>query len=150
MNYIAEDIDYRFVPYAGHPPDTNIVIFGIKRKQSATIRDFNPDNLRLYSNFSIRSELGEREHSYSQTFFLSHTRFTEPEYSRSSVDQFLRRCEFKNVRKDYVTEGLDILRATVMNPYIVPMRCGDQEPKQDTVREFVMEMHRVLKGRSPI
>lgn len=55
--------------------------------------------------------------SYAQPFFLSCTWFNPPTYPPAAVADFLERAGIEPV--DYPAHGIFVLRATVMNPYIV-------------------------------
>jgi len=138
-----QDVDFRIFTLTTRPPDSNIVIFGVKRKGVNSIKKYNELNDSIYNAFAIQSERGEREYSYSQPFFLSKTTFKERYYSKRCLREFLERCEFYPTDA-YVDEGLRVLRATVMNPYIYAYRSRKKEPL-DLVREFLREIHHVAK-----
>lgn len=108
---------YRFIPITAPPPDTNIVCFVVRPLASRALADLNRLGEAIYQRFTIQAELGERDYSYSQAFFLSRTRFHLPQYSRQSVEDLLARADVDPA--DYPELGIFVLRATVMNPYIV-------------------------------
>jgi glutamate/tyrosine decarboxylase-like PLP-dependent enzyme len=111
------DTSYEFVPITKQPPDTNIVCFLIKEKGSRSLERMNEVSRLVYERFTIQAELGDREYSYLQPYFLSRTRFHVPQYSVHAVQDLLQRLEVP--AEDYLRHGLFILRATVMTPYIV-------------------------------
>lgn len=116
------------------PPDSNIVIFGIQRVTSSSVSAFNEMTSTVYKRFSIRAESGEQQYSYSHPFFLSHTRFEEKHYDPKTLSPFLKMNGFQNGLADYRKYGLDVLRATIMSPYIVPLRCSR---RYEVIRSFV-------------
>ena len=109
--------NYRFIPITPPPPDTNIVCFVIKEEGCRSLKQMNELGEAVYNRFTIQAELGDRDYSYSQPYFLSRTRFHLPNYSCHSVEDLLKRAEVEPA--DYPREGIFVLRATVMNPYIV-------------------------------
>ena len=111
------DPSFKFVPLMPEPPDTNIVCFLVKQKGSTSLARMNDLNQWIYEHFTIESEHSEGEYSYSQPFFLSHTVLQYPSYSQRSVAEALQRLEIDP--SDYRDLGLFVLRATMMNPYIV-------------------------------
>lgn len=130
----------RFVTLTAEQPDTNIVCFVVKRKDCASLAAMNRLTGAVYEDFTILSELGEREYSYGQAFFLSHTRIQEPEYSAESLESFFARCGLDTAApRDYAREGLVVLRACVMNPYLHAAR---QMPGGDYARALVEELDR--------
>lgn len=138
------DAAYDFVPLTEAPPDTNTVIFVVKETDSSSLRAANRLTMAVYDHFTINAELGEREYSYTQPFFLSKTTFREPWYPYATLTPFFKRCGLGNARRDYKAEGLVVLRATVMNPYIQPLR---QMGKQNIAREFMRELVSAVSER---
>lgn len=108
---------FKFVPLMPGPPDTNIVCFLVKQKGSTSLAWMNDLNQWIYEHFTIESEHSEGEYSYSQPFFLSHTILEHDSYSQRSMTEALERLEVDP--SDYREKGLFVLRATLMNPYIV-------------------------------
>ena len=141
MDYNKEDTDFNFIPLTLIPPDTNVVIFAVKKKTSNVLSKMNELTNLVYEHFSIQTELGEREYSYSQPFFLSKTQFTEPNYSFDTVKKVLE----KHFNKGYIeqtvqcykSEGITVLRATVMNPYI---NLSKNISTQNVLKEFMQEL----------
>ncbi len=107
---------YSFVPVTAPPPDTNILCFIAKVKGVRSLRETNELNHRVYRQFTIEEKEDEPETSYVQPFFLSRTHFRFPAYSRRSVAGFLKRADLD--ASDYQQEGVFVLRATLMTPYI--------------------------------
>jgi hypothetical protein len=95
--------------------------------------------MAVYADFTIETELGEREYSYRQAFFLSKTVMRPAEYPQQVLCDFLQRCRVACSSEEYATEGLVVLRAAVMNPYLQASRMLGV---QDYVQEFVGELAR--------
>jgi len=111
------DATFEFLALTQEPPDTNIVCFVVKEKAAAPLARVNRLNHWVYQQFTIESEYSAGEYAYSQPFFLSHTVIQYPGYSPRSVAGPLQR--FSIDASEYFEQGLFVLRATVMNPYIV-------------------------------
>lgn len=131
------DQEFSFVPFNRYPPDTNIVVFAVRKRTSRSLRVMNNLTKAVYEHFSIQAELGDREYSYAQPFFLSRTKFEEPHYGYRSVEHILSSCDIRAPLASYREEGVTVLRATVMNPYITPLR---QLGVQNLLREFMEEL----------
>jgi len=130
----------RFVTLTPEQPDTNIVCFVVKKKHAASLEEMNRLTEQVYEDFTILSELGEREYSYGQAFFLSHTRMQPPQYPAESLAGFFTRCGLADsASADYARLGLTVLRACVMNPYLHASR---QTPGGDFTRSLVEELDR--------
>jgi hypothetical protein len=130
---------YRFVALTPDFPDTNIVAFAIAPRQPKSVAEINALTMAVYADFTIETELGEREYSYRQAFFLSKTVMREAEYPCQVLCDFLQRCGVECGGDEYGREGLVVLRAAVMNPYLQASRTLEV---QDFVREFVGELAR--------
>jgi len=137
MKENRQDTDYEFVPLTPLQPDTNVVIFSVRKRTSSHLATMNKLTAAVYERFAIQTELGEREYSYSQPFFISKTTVSEPEYPFDTVRDFLVRCGFESDPRDYRKAGVVLLRATVMNPYIYPMK---RFAGQNIIKEFVSEL----------
>lgn len=137
----ANDKDslFKFLSFTDYPPDTNIVIFSVTRKASRSLERLNRITDKVYETFSIQAELGEREYSYSQPFFLSRTRFEEPYYSFKGLEQFFAKADIRDARSEYSRRGISVLRATVMNPFLTPLR---ERKVQYLLRDFVEDLAR--------
>ncbi len=131
------DTDYDFIPLTPFAPDTSIVIFTVKKRTSSSLRTMNALSKAVYDRFSIKPEFGEREYSYSQSFFLTKTSWNDTAYPFESVKDFFCRCGIKNAARDYRDEGLVVLRAAVLNPYISSMR---KYGVQNMIHEFMKEI----------
>ena len=137
MRCHQRDTDYQFIPLT--VPDTNIVIFTVKKKTSNSLSKMNELTRLVYESFTIQAELGEKEYSYSQPFFLSKTVFRESRYPFDAFEDVLD-LHFANldmIRRQYKDKGLTVLRATVMNPYLRIARCTSS---QHFIREFMEEL----------
>ena len=108
---------FEFLPLAPEPPDTNVVCFVVREKGTTSLRKMNALNQWIYDKFTIESEHGPGDYSYSQPFFLSHTVIKYPAYSPRAVAGPLQRFEIDQT--EYYEQGLFVLRATMMSPYIV-------------------------------
>jgi len=131
------DDDHEFMPLTPYRPDTNMVIFICKKRTSRRLGALNKLVKEVYERFAIQTELGERKYSYAQPFFVSKTSFEEPEYPYSTLESFFKRASLSSAKKDYQREGLVVLRATVMNPYLYPMK---HFAGQNFAREFLEEL----------
>lgn len=116
------DHDFVVIPLTGEPPDTNVVTFVVKKKSSRSLSVLNNITSRVYESFTIQAELGERQYSYLQSFFVSKTRFTSPAYPFETLDRLFRRWDMAVSKAQYDDEGLVVLRSAVMNPYIHVLR----------------------------
>lgn len=133
------DNDFEVVPYTSYPPDTNLVIFAVKKKTSGSLNQMNALTNAVYERFTILAEHGERQYSYSQPFFLSKTPFKLPNYNFSALASFFKRCGIRGARRAYESGEAVVLRASVMNPYITPLRVRGT---QQVLREFMLELSR--------
>ncbi|MFK0256758.1 pyridoxal phosphate-dependent decarboxylase family protein [Streptomyces sp. NPDC090445] len=129
---------FEFIRYQLDPPDTNLVLFAVRPRGRHTIKSMNELTEEVYRRFSISGELGERDYSYSQPFFLSHTTLDPKHYPYNGLRKFFNRYEFRNAKNDYTKDSsLVALRASVMSPYIHALRTSG---KQDVFREFIGEL----------
>ena len=128
---------YQFVPLTPDFPDTNIVAFAIAHTRPASLAEMNALTMAVYSDFTIETELGQREYSYRQAFFLSRTVMRPVEYPADVLAAFFGRCGLACSCDEYAREGLVVLRAAVMNPYLQASRAL---AVQDFVHEFVGEL----------
>lgn len=135
------DKDYQYLPLTINPPDTNVVIFSIKKKTSNSLSKMNRLTELVYEHFTIQTELGEREYSYAQPFFLSKTTFEEPIYPFNSLRKFFEmyfsKTYTEKLHETYKTEGLKVLRASVMNPYIA---ITNDLQEHSILRDFMGEL----------
>jgi len=132
---IEKDIDYEFIPLTDRGPDTNLVTFTVKKRTATHLREMNQLTEAVYREFTIESELGETEYSYSQPFFLSRTVHLNSVYSDDELQPFATRAKLASKwRQEYSEVGLTVLRATVMNPYLTPLR---ELGRDDLIRTFV-------------
>ncbi len=131
-------LDYRFISLTPEPPDTNLVTFVIKKKTCNVLSDMNRLTKLVYDRFTIQAELGERQYSYSQPFFLSRSVMDSSQYPTEGLENFFERCGFPDdVRAEYEEVGLVVLRATLMSPYLNASRIlGKQDYAQMLVEEL--------------
>ncbi len=132
---------YQFVPITGAPPDTNIVCFVIKEKDSRSLTRMNALAEAVYQRLTIQAESGDRGYSYSQPFFISRTRFQLPNYSAHSVSDLLERAGVD--ASEYPLEGIFVLRATVMTPYIT--LAAETGHKQALLADFMETVARITE-----
>jgi glutamate/tyrosine decarboxylase-like PLP-dependent enzyme len=138
----GEEAHYRLITLTTDPPDTNIVTFVVQPKESPALQDMNALTTDVYERFSIQAELGARQHSYSQPYFLSHSSMNAPIYPFASVRGLLDRCAIREARTAYAEHGVVILRAAVMNPYLHALqRLG----VTDVLRDFMTELHQATE-----
>jgi len=107
---------YLFVPITAQPPDTNIVCFIVKQRGVRSLAETNELNHSVYRQFTIEEKVDEPESAYVQPFFLSRSHFRFPAYTQSSVADLLERAGLDG--HDYREQGIFVLRASVMTPYI--------------------------------
>jgi len=136
------DTAYRFYPISPEPPDTNIVCFIVKGKATSSLKRTNHLNARIYESFTIQTELGERDYSYGQPFFLSRTRFYAPRYSGHAISDLCRRADLR--AEEYENEGIFVLRATVMTPYIT--LAAESENRTRYLDEFFLRLGEISEN----
>jgi len=134
----SADLHYEFKTFS-LIPDTNICVFVIKRNSDRSLKRMNALANEVYKNFSIDIEQGSSKHSYSQSFFLSKTKMDDEYYNYDSFKDLFDAWEIRNAKNEYKKEGLVVLRATVMNPYIAAIR---RKTGQNLIKEFVLELDR--------
>ena len=135
---IDDPTPFSFVSLTPNGPDTNVVTFVVVRKGFGTLEKTNELTMAVYRRLSIQTELGERQHSYSQPFFISHTRATEQRYPYGCLRNFFSRAGLQMVNEqDYRTFGLGMLRASVMSPYLYATA---RLTKDNLVRQFVEKL----------
>ncbi len=140
---LPESTAYKLVHFVRHPPDTNIVVFGVMPRTSRFIKDLNECTRAVYEKFSIQKEKGEEESIYTQSFFLSKTEFEEPNYPFETLSHFAKKeCRFRNAEVDYKKHGFVVLRASVMNPHIF---AAQRILGEDFAMEFMKELDRVAQ-----
>ncbi|MEN6602070.1 MAG: hypothetical protein ABFD86_06600, partial [Bryobacteraceae bacterium] len=94
-----------------------------------------------YKRLTIDAEGDGRDYAYSQPFFISRTRFHLPQYSERAVAGLLEHAGVDAA--DYPSQGIFVLRATVMSPYIV--LAAETGHKQDLLDEFVVTLARITE-----
>lgn len=127
----GRQLPYRFVPITDMPPDTNIVCFVARAESSSSLASMNRLSHMIYEKFTI--EPGEREYSYHQPFFLSRTTFRAPHYPPHVLSGLFGRAGVDP--RGYESEGLFVLRATVMTPYLA--LAAETGHKQQLLVEFM-------------
>ncbi len=137
-NIEQDGVNHEFVLPSLEPPDTNVLIFCVKEITHASLERMNNFTERVHESFAISVEHGERKYSYAQPFFLSKTTLMQPEYSFETFAKFFEKIEISEARVAYKKNGLVVLRATVMNPYIYSTK---NLTYQNLIHEFVVQLH---------
>ena len=135
---LTDDLQYDFKTFCSIP-DTNVFVFVLKGNSDSTLKGMNELISEVYKNFSIQVEQGSRKHSYSQSFFLSKTTMDEEHYKYEVFKKLFENWGIKNAATEYKKNGLIVLRATVMNPYIATIR---RNTNQNLIKDFVWELHK--------
>lgn len=128
-----------------YEPDSNVVCFiakpmayNIKGElvdEKVSLSELNELNKNLYNKLSI----SDSSTPYRQEFFVSRTTFNESQYDFDSIKKLLEKL---NISEDeYKTEGLFVLRSTVMNPW----HWNAQLAGMDYFKEFLYCLHRITK-----
>lgn len=128
---------YRLIGLARDAPDTNIVNFVARPGGSTSIAAMNGMTKAIYGHFSIDSEGGSKAYSYNQPFFLSKTRLEPEQYPVSVLEDFFKRADI-TAPSEYEEEPIDVLRATLMSPYVEDLR---RFGAQDVLHDFFDELH---------
>jgi glutamate/tyrosine decarboxylase-like PLP-dependent enzyme len=134
-------LKYQIILAKAEVPDTNIVCFVVNEKGNKSLARMNRLTEMVYDKFTIKAELGDRAYSYSQPFFLSRTWFREPTCPKKAVTEFLRRVGIEPV--GYSEQGIFVLRATVMSPYIV--LAEENERRKSYLGEFMNHLGREIE-----
>ncbi len=126
------------------PPDTNLVIFGAVPTRGRTLARYNQLTDAIYRRFSISYERGEKQHSYSQPFFLSNTTFDHEYYPAEALKPVATVAGIEDFDEEYRKPGvtMSVLRATVMNPYLWSLAV---HKRTDILKDFMVEMARVAR-----
>jgi glutamate/tyrosine decarboxylase-like PLP-dependent enzyme len=128
---------YEFVPLVESDPDTNVVVFVAKRTGSHSLPITNKLTQLIYEQFAIQTELGQRQYSYSQRFFLTKTTCNEPNYPYETLRSFFKRAELETSNAAYASSGLVVLRSVVMSPYL---NAAEDLTHQNLFKEFLEEL----------
>lgn len=123
--------------------DSNVVIFGVRdnRADHDDLAGYNALTKKVYQRFAILAEGGDHRFSYEQDFFLSATQFTEPSYPEETIAEIGGRLGLRWQSDVYQRDGMEVLRATVMNPYVRALR----ERRVDVLRDFVVALAAVAR-----
>ena len=137
---IQDDLRYDFKTFSPIP-DTNVFVFVVKEVSDTTLKGLNELTTKVYENFSIQAEQGSKKHSYSQSFFLSKTKMDDEHYDYDVFKKIFQNwgINMKTAKREYEKNGLVVLRATIMNPYIATIR---RTTGQNLLKEFVWELHK--------
>lgn len=143
---LGNSIPYEIIPLSDKEPDLNIVVFAIKSKtnhtpKESTIQYMNKLAEKVYDKYTIQVEEGEKTYSYGQSFFLSKTPFKEPLYTYSSLENFFHRNNIKCSPDEYKQNGLIVLRATLMNPYLWEYKINKNF---DIIHDFMCDLHQTI------
>lgn len=140
-----EDTSYELLPISPVYPDLNVFVFTVKVKNNSTLACMNKFANLVYNKFSIQAEFGDKNHSYSQPFFLSKTPFKDPIYNFSALEEFFKKNNIRNAKTSYKKHSLIVLRATLMNPFIYPYK---SERGKNLIKEFIIELHKTCEEAS--
>lgn len=152
LNKAKEKAKYEVIPLSNKQPDLNVVVFAIMPKPQKqedgrvlwpTLAAMNELTNKVYEKYSLQVELGNRQYSYGQPFFLSKTTFSAPLYSFDALSPFIKKCQVACTKNDYEDQGLTVLRATLMNPYLWAYK---EKKNLNLVREFMVNMHYVIEN----
>lgn len=144
LHRACETANYEIIPLSNKQPDLNVVVFAIKpKKKIPSLENMNYLTNKVYMKYSLQVELGNREYSYGQPFFLSNTTFSHPFYSYAALSNFFKRSGIKCSQEEYEAQGLTVLRATLMNPYLWAYK---EYKNLDLVREFMLNLHNEIKS----
>jgi len=144
FQFVPLALDHNNMPKA---PDTNIVIFGVKPAYEHTLEAYNNLTSSVYRPFRISAEAGEHQHSYSQPFFLSQTTFSNDGYPAASVAPIAAAAGIQGFEPAYTMAGakMMVLRATVVNPYLIPLR---ERGRADLLLEFVKTLAETARANA--
>ncbi len=134
-----EDTSYEFLPISPVYPDLNVFVFTVKVKNNSKLTCMNKFANIVYNKFSIQAEFGDKNHSYSQPFFLSKTSFKNSIYNFTALEEFFNKNNIRNAKNSYKKHDLIVLRATLMNPFIYPYKL---ERGKNLIKEFIIELHK--------
>ena len=152
---------YRIVPIYNNI-DTNIVCFVIlpmvwnnkleTNSKRLVIKDtnlsltkINSINKQIYEQFTIVNIDGQKVPPHSQKFFLSRTELDNQQYKFDSIKEILNQLNIN--REEYESQGLFVLRATLMNPwYYDSAKLDAMGRKTDYFQEFFKELNKVAIG----
>jgi glutamate/tyrosine decarboxylase-like PLP-dependent enzyme len=127
---------FRFVPLTVSngefvPPDSNLVIFGVKPTADHTLAEYNRVSKAVYDRFRISAEAGERRYSYDQPFFLSTTTFDVDAYPTDVIQPIADVLKIADFATAYPDRKMRVIRASVMNPYLYLLRLASDESKDE-------------------
>ncbi|HTS89839.1 MAG TPA: pyridoxal-dependent decarboxylase [Gemmatimonadales bacterium] len=132
-------IPFTFIPIA--EPETNLVCFvarqmtwrdGVMELLDIPLATVNRLNEMVFSAASIPGSRAPHRLSAAQPFFLSRTRFEDRQYRTASLRHLLARLAVEE--KAYASEGLFVLRSTVMNPWHNEARAAGLDYLYELVR----------------
>ncbi len=141
---------YKIVSLVKSSPDTNVLVFFIQpfstnKDRVVNLKDVNDATLHVYNKFHISAEHGDRKTSYSQEFFISKTIMSTQPYKVVTLD-FHREVghvfDYEGFEQDYHLQGLEILRMTLMNPYIYSYIQSDL----NLVDKFLKEVDEAMRS----
>ncbi len=115
-------------------PDLNIVCFVLRHASRRTLRELNQLNDSVYARMSHGSDAREPE------YVITRTRLTSPQYD-GSVPPLLAKLEIARTDWEQAPRGLTVLRATVMDPFLL-----EDTPGPDHVAGFITALVRAGQG----
>jgi glutamate/tyrosine decarboxylase-like PLP-dependent enzyme len=120
----AEGLDaaVEFIPIAGRPPDSNVVVFAAKPAGTCSLEVLNSLTRALHRRFQISAEGGEQRHPATQDYWLSKSVYRARDFNAVSLTSFWQRAGIELAAgsedlRTFEQDGLFALRAAVMNPH---------------------------------
>lgn len=145
-----ESIKYKIVTLIDKIPDTNVIVFYILPHSTNSniirLETINNATNHVYQQFHISAEHGDRKTSYSQEFFVSKTKMSSESYD---VDSLAYHCSpnkpfcYKEFKDDYIKYGLEVIRMSVMNPYVYPYKTLNG---LNLIEMFLKEIDKAMKS----
>jgi glutamate/tyrosine decarboxylase-like PLP-dependent enzyme len=137
---------FAFIPL--FEPDTNIVCFvcapmewneGQLRAKHVALKWVNDLNKRIHFELDIPKARRGMLTPYAKEYFVSNTMFVHRQYSSASISSLL--TQLRVSAEEYESQGLIVLRSTVMNPLYETAR----EEGTDYLAGFVKHLHGVAR-----
>jgi len=141
------DIPFAFCPV--HVPDTNVLCYIVRPMtwkdkkliyNDISLKEVNDINTRIYEKLSIDLRKNTHHLPYLQEFFVSYTDFQEPEYPLKAIKSLLKES-FITDKNAYKSDGLRVLRSTIMNPFYYTAEGNGIK----YFWEFIFYLHKVSK-----
>lgn len=131
----GEQVEVELIPLVEHGPDTNIVMFAIRRadrRVALPLTEMNRVTEAVARSFFMDVEKNDRRPMSDLTHYVSSHTIRSPTYSAASLNPFLGRAGVDPA--EYPACGLVAMRAVLANPYLWDL--ADQG--QDVLRHLVI------------